>query len=294
MTLIIRYYYLILVLFCLVACEKAEPSVRAKASVTQIRPKRIISLAPSLTEELFLLKSGHLLLADTAYCNRPPAAKKKPKIGTLLDFSLEQIVALNPDLLLCTSLANRQKLKKIRKLGIRIIELAPPRSFEQISATVLELGKVLYREELANRLVAQARAEVDYFSDLTARLPKKRVFMQIGAHPLATVPRDYFINDYIRYAGGVSITGQTSSHLYSRESVLTADPEVILIADMGVISAEEKRNWENYPTISAVQTRSIHVVNSEIFCQPTLTAFIESLRLTIQILYPELKTVLAK
>jgi iron complex transport system substrate-binding protein len=216
------------------------------------------------------------------------------KVGNLRDFDLELIVALKPDLVLCTNLVNSTKTAKLKQLGIRVIELAPPRSFDEICRNFIVLGKALGRASLAEKIAAQARSEVDSIFKLVANLPKRKVFMQIGAKPLVTVSRDYFINDYIRYAGGSNISGQSISNLYSRESVLLNNPDVILIANMGMISDEEKKAWRKYPTLNAVKNAEIHVVESDVFCNPTINAFMDSLRITVSLLHPRLKSAMAQ
>jgi iron complex transport system substrate-binding protein len=257
-------------------------------------PQRIISLSPAITEELYLLQADNLLVADTYYCKRPADAKNKIKVGSLRDFDLERIVALKPDLVLCTNLVNMRKTAKLKQLGIRVIELAPPKSFDEICRNFIALGKIINRASPAEKIVAKARSEVDSIRKQVEHLPTKKVFMQIGAKPLVTVSRDYFINDYIRYAGGSNISGQAISNLYSRESVLLNNPDVILIANMGITSDEEKKAWEKYPTLTAVKNAEIHVVESDTFCNPTISAFMDSLRITLSLLHPRLKSAMTQ
>ena len=99
---------------------------------------RIISLAPAITEELYLLGADNMLIANTYYCKRPEQAKNKMKIGNLKNFDLEKIVKLAPDLILCTTLANENKIKKLKQLDINVIQLPPSRSFEEICANFLK------------------------------------------------------------------------------------------------------------------------------------------------------------
>lgn len=289
--------FLLLLSHSVTGCGKRDVSRESSTTIStgsSASPQKIISLSPSITEELYLLQADNHLVADTYYCRRPPEAQKKTKVGSLRDFDLELIVSLRPDLVLCTNLVNNKKTAKLKQLGIRVIELAPPRSFDEICKNFIVLGKVLGRAPLAEKIIAQARSEVDSVRRLVENLPRKKVFMQIGAKPLVTVSREYFINDYIRYAGGANISEQSVSNLYSRESVLLNNPDVILIANMGIVSDEEKKAWQKYRTLTAVKNADIHVVQSDTFCNPTITAFLDSLRITVTLLHPRLKSAMTQ
>jgi iron complex transport system substrate-binding protein len=283
-------------LLCAVCGCEREPSPDLSTSATRpampVVAQRIVSLAPSVTEELFLLKADDRLIADTDFCDRPESAKQKRKVGSLKDFDLETVIGLQPDLVLSTNLADSKKIAKLKQLGIAVIALPPPKNFEQICENFLALGRAVGRASLAESIISEVNVRVQRIRKLTQALPQKRVFMQIGARPLVTVSHEYFINDYIRYAGGDNISGQALSNLYNRESVLINNPEVILITDMGLASEAEKRAWEKYPSLIAAKNKDVHIVDSKLFCNPTINAFLESLQITASILHPEIRSAL--
>ncbi len=282
-----------IMLFMLVtACSDDNSGVQAAkpAPHSDKIPERIISLAPAITEELYLLGAEDILVANTFYCKRPVEAIRKRKIGNLKNFDIELILELKPDLILCTSLANRNKIDKLKQLGVRVVELPPPSSFKEICDNFLNLGSVIGKEERAKKIISDVTGEINEIRKLTEKLPKKKLFMQIGANPLVTVNRDYFINDYIRYSGGINISGDAVSNLYNRENVLVANPDVIIITNMGIASDEEMKAWERYTTINAVRDGKIYIVDSDTFCNPTIITFLESLKTTALFLHPEIRT----
>ena len=65
-------------------------------------PERIISLAPSNTEILFALGLGDRVVGVTMYCDYPPEAQDKEKVGDYYGPDIEKIIALEPDLILAT------------------------------------------------------------------------------------------------------------------------------------------------------------------------------------------------
>ncbi|MFH1753023.1 MAG: cobalamide ABC transporter substrate-binding protein, partial [Candidatus Omnitrophota bacterium] len=117
--------------------------------------------------------------------------------------------------------------------------------------------------------------------------PNRRVFVQIGTKPLFAASTDSFINSIVEFAGGTNIASGSKSGLYSREKVVKEDPDVILIATMGLIGESEKKAWENYRTIKAVKESGIHIVDQYKFCCATPGNFVSALEDTVEILYPD-------
>ncbi len=106
-------------------------------------PKRLISLAPSVTETLYALGLGDRLVGDTDYCDYPPEARQKPHVGALLNPSLEKIVALKPDLVLGTPDANRRETAdQLERLGIPLYGLSA-HSLDDTLHSIEDVGQVL-------------------------------------------------------------------------------------------------------------------------------------------------------
>lgn len=127
-------------------------------------PQRIISLGPVLTEELYLLGVEDRLVANTIYCENPPDAKKKEKIGTVIEVDLEKIISLKPDLVLATPLSNPKQVEKIKNLGIKVVNFSAPGTFQQICNQFLELGDIVGKEEKANEIVHQGKSNVRFYN----------------------------------------------------------------------------------------------------------------------------------
>ncbi len=250
-------------------------------------PDRIISLAPSLTEAVYLLQADDKLVGNTTYCLRPPDAQQKEKVGTAIAVNIEKVISLKPDLILATPLTRPDEKKKLENLGVNIVSFTYPRNFGEICTQFLKLGQLLGKEELSRDIVQQTEKEVEEIRTKSLKAPKPRVFVQIGAKPLVTVTQDSFINDYIEFAGGVNVTRDIKNTRYSRERVLTDNPDVIIIVTMGINGPEEKQVWEKYTALRAVQTGQIHIMESELFCSPTPETFVETLRKVSKILHSE-------
>lgn len=252
---------------------------------SQSYPQRIISLGASLTEELYLLGVEDRVVGVTLYCQRPPQAQLKEKVGTVTEVDLEKIVSLRPDLVLVTSLTNSQAVEKLKGLGIKVMTFPQPRSFSALCEDFLKLGKAVGKEREAGGIVDQAKRKVILIQDKVKGLAKPKVFIQIGARPLCTVTRDSFVNDFIELAGGINTAAGAKSGLYSREKVLKDNPEVIIIVTMGIVGEEEKAVWQKFKTLKAARNNRIHIIDSYIICSPTPVSFVGALEEIVKLLH---------
>jgi len=240
-------------------------------------PQRIISLKPALTRELYLLGVEDRLVANTIYCSQPPEAQKKEKVATVTKVNLEKVMILRPDLVLASSLTNSEQVEKLKNLGIRVTTFSTARSFSQICDQFLELGRIVGKEKEAERILSQSRKKMNSITGRGKNLPKPKVFVQVGAKPLFAVTNDSFVNDFIKFAGGINIASGAKTGLYSREKVLEQNPDVIIIVTMGIVGEEEKEIWRKYKTLNAAKNNRIYIVDSYKVCSPTPVSFVEVL-----------------
>jgi len=255
-------------------------------------PERVISLGQTITERIYLLGADSTLIANTVYCVQPEDAKQKEKVGTLIQANLEKIVALKPDLVIATNMARPKQLRKLKDLGIRVVQFAYPKNFSEMCQQFLELGELLGKEDKAEEIIDNTKKEVAAIRMKTKNLPKKRVFIQLGIKPLHAVTRESFLNDYIEFSGGQNIALNEGHGTYSREKVLKENPEVIIISTMGSSEGEtgkrEKEAWMKYGSIDAVKNKNVYIVNPDKLCSPTPITFVEALTEIAKMIHPNL------
>lgn len=249
-------------------------------------PQRIISLAPALTESLYELGVDNRLKGCTTYCNKPEQAKHKEKIGTLIDFNLEKILSLKPDLVLGMEFSDRRTIEKLKNLGYRVELFPSPKNFNHLCQSFLRLGQIVGREQIAKQIVTKAKQEASVIRKQAAGVNKLKIFWQLGAKPLFTATKGYFTNDYIEFTGGINIAADASSGIYSREEVLKRNPDVIIIVTMGVATETEKQTWKAYLSINAVKNNRIYVVDAYTYCSPTPKGFARALHELAVLLHP--------
>ncbi len=276
--IIITLIYLILIL--LVSCSDHK-----KISTDDSLPKRIISLGPRITKNLYLLGVQDRLIANTIYCIHPAEAEKKTKIGNLIKMNLEKIFSLRPDIVICTSMSDPEQVKKLETLGIRTFTFKQPKNFKTLCNDFLILGEITGKIEKAKQIINQAEKKLNSIIQSLNSKNRPRVFVQIGNKPLFTATKESFINDLITSAGGINIAGDSATGIYSREKVVQMNPDIIIITSMGLETDLEKKKWLKYKSLNAVKTRRIFSVDQYKMCSPTIVSFADTLKELITILH---------
>jgi iron complex transport system substrate-binding protein len=256
-------------------------------------PQRIVSLGPMNTESVFLLGADDRLVGTTSYCVRPAAAKEKAKVGSVMQFSVEKLLSLRPDLVLATGLTSPQQMNKLRSLGLKVVQFRQPDSFAQACGHFRQLGALLGLEDKAKEVIRQAEEQVRTVAAAAANLPPQKVFLQIGASPLFGAAPDSFTQDYITLSNGINVLAGQSHGTVSREKVIDKNPDVILIAMMGSesggLARQEQETWQSFPFLSAVQQGRVHVISSNSVCSPSPATFSSTLAGIAKLIHPELE-----
>jgi len=252
-------------------------------------PRRIISLAPDLTETLFALGLGERVVGVTSYCDYPAEARAKEKVGDTINPDLERIIALKPDLVLVSTSSQLEKITgQLDRLAIPVY-VTNPRSVSQVADSIRGLGEVTgARErgvELADDIGRRARA----VAERVAGRPRPRVLYVLQTGPLITAGRGTFITDLIRLAGGDSIAaGEAADYpQFSRETVVARAPEVIIApASHGseLISVEALRR--DFAATPAVRQGRIALVDPNLIDRPG-PRIVEGLESVARALHPE-------
>ncbi len=226
------------------------------------------------------------LVGVTSYCERPPAARLKERVGSVTQIVIEKIVAQRPDLVLATSLTTPRDLSRLRRLGVPVRLFDDPRSFAQMTGRFMEIGGIMGRLERAREIVATAEQEVARVRREVAGLDRPKVRIQVGTNPLFAAPAHTLLNDYVEFAGGVNIAAGASHGSFSREEVVKADPDVIIMVAMGMAADHEKAVWLGFPSKKAVRHGRGGVLDAYTTCSPTPVTFVRALTEIAGALHP--------
>ncbi len=278
-------------LLALLFCYSTDLNAIEIPITERVYPKRIVSLGPINTENVYLLGAGDRLVGNTEYCVRPQAAREKLKVGSVLTFSVEKILSLRPDLVLATGFTQPLQMQQLEKLGLRVVRFPQPKSLDESCKQFMELGRLLGEEEVAKEVVAQVQQQVRRIRDQVASLPTVKVLLQIGSQPLHASTRESFTHDFIEIAGGINVLKDQDDGKTNYEKVLAKNPDVIIIAIMGSeagVAAQEKKNWQRFTSIKAVQEKRIYTIDPNLACSPSPATFVQALRIISSYIHPEL------
>jgi len=232
-------------------------------------PHRIISLAPSITEMLFSLHAGDDVVGVTDFCNYPPEATRKPRVGGITNPSMEAIVGLKPDLLLLSMEGNmRDDFDKLTGLGVPVF-VTNPRTLSGIHKSLTDLGRLTGREAAAADLVRTMQEGED---SLTSRATvRKTVMLVVSLQPLIVVGARTFLAELLQRAGGVNIASSSPSTYptLSREAVVASDPEVIIVmSDVPGNTGNLLTLFPEWNRLRAFSTHQVYRIDSDIVSRP--------------------------
>ena len=284
----------ILVAMILLPCMSAE-AVTVKDQLGRNvdvpdEPKRIVALAPGITEIIFQLDQAHRLVGVTQFSDYPPQALRLPKVGSYIRLDLERIVALDPDLCIGIKDGNPKEIvDRLQSMKIPTY-VVDPRNLDTVIETILEIGQLLNAAERANLLAETMENRLQRVTKIAAQTEKRpRVFLQIGISPIIAAGSKTFVHDLIQKAGGINVAAGSAAYpRYSREQVLALSPEIIIITSMARHADFEKvkRDWSQWPNLPAAQNQSIFLVDSDVFNRPS-PRLIDGLEILVKLIHPE-------
>jgi len=201
--------------------------------------RRIVSLAPDVTENLFAIGAGAAVVGVTTADTYPPQVNTLTRVGAFGQPDYERIRALRPDLILAASATMPPAQADLlgKRLGGLPVYVQIVKQYADVPRHLLQLGQLTGQVAAAKRIAVQMQSEAAQAARRTAGRPRVSVFVEVNASPLYAAGPGSFIDDLIRRAGGRNIvTGSNPFPLYSKEALLAADPEHYVIAvgsDMG-------------------------------------------------------------
>lgn len=252
--------------------------------------RRVVALAPSITEIIFSLGRQDCLKGVTQYSNSPEGARSLPRVGSYVHPDVEKIVALRPDLCIAIKDGNPRRLAvKLENMQIPVYAVNPM-NLEGVMKTILEIGDLLDAQRKAEQLVKEMHTRIDRVKARVARVETRPgVFFQIGVAPTVSVGTGTFANELIAVAGGDNvIKGSVPYPRVTREQVLMLQPDVIIITSMtrGQDFENVREEWRQWPNLPAVRNRRIFILDSNLFDRPTFR-LVEGLELLASCIHPE-------
>lgn len=251
-------------------------------------PRRIIPLAPSLTEILFALGAGDAVVGVIDYADYPPEAVHRVRVGGGLDPDLEVIVALQPDLVLIAADANRwETLIQLEQLQIPVFGVKPV-GVEGVLVSILMVGEAVGRQTQAQGLMAHMRQRMAAVSKKVSGLARPRVLCAVWIDPLIVAGGETVIDDLIHRAGGANIVRTAGFPRYSLEALVLDPPDVILLAlDRGDLHhGEALRRLPVWREVRSVREGAVRVIDASLTSRPG-PRIVDGLELLARLFHPQ-------
>ena len=232
--------------------------------------RRIVALTPHVTELLFAAGAGDAIVGAAAFSDQPPAARSIPRIGDARALDLERIVALQPDLVVAWASGSPQRqLARLRALGLTVFE-NEPRDLTAIASAIERLGVLAGTSAVAREQATDFRRELARIRASYGGHAPVRVFYQVADRPLVTVSSRHIIVDALRVCGAENVFAQARNWLPrpSREAVLLADPDAIVVAARGA-ELDSLAAWKAWRTLRAVAADRLYVVDPNVLHRAT-------------------------
>jgi len=249
-------------------------------------PERIISLAPSNTEILFALGLGDRVVGVTMYCDYPPEAQDKEKVGDYYGPDIEKIIALQPDLVLATDFHRFDLIPALEQQGVAVFAVAP-QTLDDVLESIQKIGQIADKEAEALELVDRMTSKIEEIEEQTKELEEKpRVFYMTWQDPMWTIGRATWIDDLINISGGVNIFSQyfESGAMVEIEWVILLNPEIIITSEW---SYDWALNATELASTNASQTGRIYTFDDDLAQRPG-PRLVEGLEWFAYLIHPEI------
>jgi iron complex transport system substrate-binding protein len=257
------------------------------------RPERIVSLTPAATETLFAIGAGDRVVAKVEdLANHPPEAADLPVVATFTGVDIEQIVALEADLVIAGGNGGTapDAIARLRDLGIPVLVVYAA-DVDAVFRDIELIGSAAGAASEARDLGASMRAGFDQIAAATEGLDRPRVFYETGDQPaIYGVADDSFVAAMVELAGADPVTtGSSSVWEMSQERLIEEDPEIILLGDAAYgVTAEAVAARPGWSGLTAVQAGAIEPIDDVVVTRPG-PRLLDGLRALVRAIHPEVE-----
>ena len=236
-------------------------------------PKRLVCLTSETTEIVFRLGAADRLVGVPGYATRPPEAAAKPKVGGFTTVNVEEVLALEPDLVLSFSDLQKDPVRELIAAGVNVLT-SNQRSLQEAWNSILLIGRAIGAESQAAHLVKQIEETFEAIRLRAGRLPRRpRVYFEEWDDPM--IAGIGWIGEMIEIAGGREIFPELRAKKSATERVVDGDlvverdPEIIVAAWCGKrVDTESIRRRAGWERTTASRRNQIHAVEDELFLSP--------------------------
>ena len=202
-------------LLATVAACRARPAAVGEAFADEVGrrvvplhvpARRVVSLAPNVTEMLFAVGAGPSVVGVDTYSDQPAEQLAgRTRVGSNYEPSVEKIIGLRPDVVFTSLSANRREtVEALARLGVPVF-VTDTRTIADFDRTMRNLGALCGRAREAEASIGHLHAGLDDIrrasgNDAGERTPP-RVLVVVWDQPIYVAGSDTFTDDLITLAG---------------------------------------------------------------------------------------------
>lgn len=232
---------------------------------------RIVSLAPHLTEVVYAAGAGEQLVGAVSYSDYPEQALSVPRVGSYDKVNVEALLSSKPDLVLAWLSGNGiETANRLRELGLTVF-VSDPRTLESVAESLQQVGQLSGHNAHGEKAASQFMARLEYLRTTYAEQKPVSVYYQIWNEPLLTLNGEHLISDVVRLCGGRNSFADASPMVLriNVESVVRADPQVIIASGMDQARPEWLDEWRPWVSMQAVRENQLYFIPPDILQRHT-------------------------
>jgi len=261
-----RLGFLLALSVLVLGCTAPSEPARSASGV-----RRVVSLTPALTEILFALDLGDRVVGVTEYCDTPPEARTRPKVGGYVNPSVEAVLALRPDLVVVSpGPGNRDAVQAMSRAGLKIAVI-PAETLDETFHAIEAVGDAAGEPTRGRALVERLRARIDAVGRRVAGRPRVRVLFSVQVDPIIAAGRGTLPSQLVEAAGGINVVEAERYPKLGVESVVQLAPEVVLQSRMDVAHGDgsaERTAWMRWSAIPAIARGRLVVLPDDASLRP--------------------------
>lgn len=251
---------------------------RGKTIPLQNPAIKVVSLLPSLTEYIFELDQGHLLIGRSDWCRYPEEALEVEVVGNLDKAVDERLVALKPDVVLVSKMMQKEQVQHLESLGLTVV-VFDHQNWDTILRDLEVLGKILGTEGDVKTLVAWISRKREIVRREIESLENSNPIstaVLYSLEPLHTAGAGTFVDELITISGGSNVAAELDSPwpTLSMEGLLQKQPEVILIASEAGADGDLIGNIQGlamdpvWSQLNAIKNNRVYLVDGDTITIP--------------------------
>lgn len=254
-------------------------------------PKRIICLTEEPTEMIYLLGEEERIVGISGFTMRPKRARKeKPKVSLFTSSKIDEIIALEPDLVIGFSDIQADIARELIAKGITVW-INNHRSVEDIYAFMIQMGSLIGKGKEAQSIVSDYKADIIKLTNSNrSKNRRPKIYFEEWYDPLISGIR--WVSELIEIAGGEDVFNEFQNTSLAKDriiadhnEVIKRNPDIIIGSWCGKkFKKETVVNREGWDSINAVKHNHIYEIKSEFILQPGPAAVSEGIKQITEII----------